>query len=77
MYTIILFVFIVLTLVLWIWAIVDILKSIFSIPVQKTYWLLVVILFPILGSLLYFQLGRSSLLRDTRQFNPRFHNEVE
>jgi hypothetical protein len=51
----ILFVFI--PVVLWIWALVDCLKSDFS-GSNKLIWLLLIILLPVLGSILYFLIGR-------------------
>lgn len=47
----------VLCVVLWIAALVDCLKS--SNP-NKIVWVLVIILLPFLGSILYFLIGRSS-----------------
>jgi uncharacterized membrane protein len=46
----------VLWFVLWVWALIDCLRS----PgTNKIVWILVIILLPILGSLLYFFIGRS------------------
>ncbi|HEY2720685.1 MAG TPA: PLDc N-terminal domain-containing protein [Chitinophagaceae bacterium] len=44
---------------LWIVALVDILKNEFR-GNDKIVWVIVVIFFPILGSILYFLIGRSS-----------------
>ena len=63
-------VLVILTFSLWIWAIIDIVKSSFKNPVQKTLWLLLVLLFPILGSIFYFQLGRKYTNRKPRRFQP-------
>ena len=47
---------------LWIVALVDILRSEFR-GNDKLIWILVVIFFPFLGSILYFALGRSAKIR--------------
>ncbi len=64
--------FITLTLVLWIWAIVDILKSHFKEGNMKNVWLAFVILFPIIGSIIYFQFRRKIINRKSRKFEPNF-----
>lgn len=40
--------------VLWIFAIIDILKSNFKDSTNKIIWVLIVLLLPVLGSILYF-----------------------
>jgi membrane protein DedA with SNARE-associated domain len=45
-------------LVLWIWALIDILKSDFKDNINKIIWLLVVLLLNFLGVLLYYFIGR-------------------
>ena len=47
---------------LWLIALVDILRSDFE-GNDKIVWVLVVILFPFLGSILYFVIGRSRKIR--------------
>lgn len=44
-------------LTIWIWAVVDLLKRELSGP-KLTKWLVIVLLFPILGFLLYLGIGR-------------------
>jgi len=51
-----------LILVPWIWALVDILKSKFTNS-NKIIWLLVVIFVPIIGFILYFLKGRKQKVR--------------
>lgn len=46
----------VLWFVLWLWALIDCLRSPGG---NKIVWILVIILLPILGSLLYFLIGKS------------------
>lgn len=49
--------FILLPSVLWIFAIIDILKSNFKDSTNKIIWVLIVLLLPVLGSILYFIFG--------------------
>jgi hypothetical protein len=44
-------------LVLWIWALVDILKS-SKPPAEKLLWVVVVALLPLIGLILYLVIGR-------------------
>ncbi|QOR75955.1 MAG: PLDc_N domain-containing protein [Thermoflavifilum sp.] len=45
-------------LVVWIWAIVDILRSRFDSDTTKLIWILLVVFLPLLGTLLYWIIGR-------------------
>lgn len=47
-----------LCLVLWIWAIVDIVNSRFREDSTKIIWILLVIFLPFLGTILYYFVGR-------------------
>ncbi|MCP9755808.1 hypothetical protein EGI26_11640 [Lacihabitans sp. CCS-44] len=47
-----------LTLVFWIIAIVDLVQRQFQDQTNKIVWALVVLIFPFLGSILYFLIGR-------------------
>jgi len=51
------FAFIILTLILVIWAIIDIFKSDLQVT-EKLLWGILIIIAPIIGSLIYFLLGR-------------------
>ncbi|MBO9565619.1 MAG: PLDc_N domain-containing protein [Niastella sp.] len=51
-----------LCLVLWIWAIVDIINSRFREDSTKIIWILLVIFLPFLGTLLHFVVGREQRL---------------
>lgn len=53
---------ILLPLLLWIFALVDILKNEF-IGSNKIVWLLVVILMPVVGAILYFLMGRQQKIK--------------
>jgi hypothetical protein len=46
-------------LALWIWAVVDLLRGDLSGP-NLTKWLAIVIIFPIIGFILYFSFGRKN-----------------
>lgn len=48
-----------LCLLLWIWALVDILKSRFQEDSTKILWCLLVVFLPFLGTILYFAIGRT------------------
>ena len=64
---------VILTMVLWFWAIIDIIKSRFKNRVMKTIWFAVVLFFPVLGSIFYFQLRKKYVVNGTRKFNPNFN----
>ncbi len=59
MHLIIVSVFLFLPTLLWIIALVDILKSNFKDSNNKILWVLVVILIPVIGSILYFIIGKN------------------
>lgn len=60
---IIVFIFILLPSIFWIIALIDILKSNFRDSNGKIIWALVVIFLPIIGSILYFAIGRSQKIK--------------
>lgn len=47
---------------LWIWAVVDIIKSDFKDTIMKVVWLLLVVFIPLLGFILYVVVGRATKL---------------
>ncbi len=51
-----------LCLILWIWAIVDIINSRFREDSTKILWILLVIFLPFLGTILYYVIGREQRL---------------
>ena len=63
----------VLTAVLWIWAFADIIRSRFENSAMKILWIILIFIFPILGSIIYFQFGKK-LIENQRKFNPDFNN---
>ena len=52
-----LMVFFLIPAVLWIIALVDVLRSNFEDSTNKLIWVLVIILFPIVGAIIYFAIG--------------------
>lgn len=50
--------------IFWVWALVDILKSDFKDGLTKIIWLALVIVLPLLGSILYFFIGREQKLKN-------------
>lgn len=59
MHLIIVLLFVLLPTVLWIVALVDIIKSDFKDSNNKIIWILIVILVPIIGSILYFLMAKN------------------
>jgi len=64
---------IILTIGHWFWAIIDLTKSLFKKTYLKTIWFLIVLLFPILGSILYFQMKNRMINKRRRKFQPNFN----
>ncbi len=60
---IIVFIFILLPFIFWIIALIDILKSDFRDTNGKIIWVLVVIFLPVIGSILYFLIGKSQKIQ--------------
>ena len=60
---IIVFIFILLPSIFWIIALIDILKSDFRDTNGKIIWSLVVIFLPVIGSILYFLIGKSQKIQ--------------
>ncbi len=69
--TILMIPLVVLTAVLWIWAFIDITRSRFERFEYKWLWIFLIILFPVLGSIGYFQFGKITT-KNSRRFNPDF-----
>ncbi|MFT6869904.1 MAG: hypothetical protein ACJAYY_000149 [Paraglaciecola sp.] len=64
---------VILTIILWFWAIFDITKSRVKNQTTQKIWLLTVLIFPVFGSLVYFQLKRKFIRFETRKFEPKFN----
>lgn len=67
------FTYAVLALILWIQSIRDIIDTNFQSQPLKVTWLVIVILFPVAGSIVYFQL-KKRLTGNSRIFKPNFGN---
>jgi hypothetical protein len=55
-------------LVFWVWCIIDIVKGEFKSDTDKIVWLLLVILLPFIGSVLYVTLGRRQKVESLDEF---------
>lgn len=64
-----------LALVLWIWAIVDVSQHYQDDPTKTLLWIIIVLCFPLVGSLIYFWLRNRTLGHD-RPFDPDFDETV-
>lgn len=62
-----------LVIALWFWAIIDISRSRFKNPTMNTVWLLAVLFFPLLGSILYFFMRNKFITKEPRRFQPNFN----
>jgi hypothetical protein len=56
-------VFLMVPVLLWVWAIIDLLKSHFPDSVNKVIWAIVIVFIPVLGPLLYLFLGRNQQIK--------------
>ena len=65
--------FAILAIILWIWAVFDITKSRFKNSIMKIVWLLIVLFFPVFGSIFYFQLRKKFVTKKNRDFQPNFN----
>ncbi len=62
----------ILTIGLWFLALIDIAKSRFKDQTMNTVWLLIVLFFPMVGSIFYFLLKKKYTTKEKRKFNPDF-----
>jgi len=62
--------YVILSFSLWAWAITDILKNEFKKSSLKFRWILIVMVFPVFGAILYFQLKRKV---NRKESNPQFN----
>ena len=65
-------VFLIPVLILWVWALVDIIKRRKQNSEPVGLWILIVLMFPIVGSILYFQLARRRMFGTKKGFSPDF-----
>ena len=52
--------------VIWLWAIIDLLRSDFTNGINKIVWAIVIIFIPFLGAILYLILGRSQKIKSSQ-----------
>ncbi|KOF02036.1 hypothetical protein OB69_15035 [Roseivirga seohaensis subsp. aquiponti] len=64
---------ILLAIVLWAWALLDLSKSRFKSGRANLIWLSIILFSPVMGSILYFQLKKGYTERRPRQFQPKFN----
>lgn len=59
----------------WLWALLHLSKSHFKNPTYKILWLLAILFFPVIGSILYFMLKKDFITGRKRKFNPNFRRK--
>lgn len=64
--------FLILTVVLWCWAFIDILRSRFENSNLRILWIVGIIIFPVIGSIIYFQFSKK-FKKEKRKFQPNFN----
>ncbi|WP_462234848.1 PLDc N-terminal domain-containing protein [Ekhidna sp.] len=62
-----------LAVVLWIWALIDIFRLSKNSHESPGSWLLLIILFPVLGSILFFQIGKRRMKNSRKEFRSKFN----
>lgn len=67
-----LFGLIVLIAILWLQAIIDISKTRFKYKIYNILWICIILFFPIIGCLIYFQFKRKNITSERREFKPNF-----
>ena len=60
---------------LWFWAIIDITRSRFKNPNMRTVWLIVVLLLPLMGTLIWLFVRKDLVTTEPRKFDPKFNRE--
>lgn len=63
-----------LSIILWFWAIIDINRSNFKEPKYKGLFLFMVLITPIIGSIIYFQMKKGYVSNNKRKFSLNFNN---
>ena len=58
--------------ILWLQAITDIVKTSCKFKIYMIVWICIVLFFPIIGSLFYFQFKRKNTKNKRREFKPNF-----
>lgn len=52
--------------ILWLWALIDLVKSEFTDKNMKLIWALIIIFIPLIGSIIYLVMGRKQKLPNTQ-----------
>ena len=65
--------FIIVAIVLWLWAIFDITRSRFKNPYMSTVWFLAILFFPAIGSIFYLLFRKKLVTERPRKFQPKFN----
>jgi len=73
MASIVVSVFSILVIGMWFWALLDIFRSRFQDQWVHSIWLIVVLFFPFIGSIMYFQLKRRYIVKRRLKFKPNFN----
>lgn len=63
------------SILLWSWAIIDINRSSFKDPKHKYLFFFMVLITPVIGSIIYFQMKRGYVSSNKRMFSPKFKNQ--
>lgn len=64
--------FSILTSILWLWAVIDVVKAQFKNTSMKFVAIVAIFLMPIFGPILYFQFKRQLTVKPKRRFQPKF-----
>ena len=60
-------------IIFWVWALLDLASSTFKKANWKIAWLLVIVCFPVVGSILYLLLRKDFKAQKRADFNPGFN----
>lgn len=63
--------------ILWIWATIDIIRSNFKGKNRSNVWFWIVLFFPVLGPIVYFQFKDKLFYVPPREFSPGFKHQKE
>jgi len=62
-----------LAVALWFWAILDVSRSKFKNQKNKMLFFFLILVVPIFGSIIYFQMKKSFISKEKRSFKPNFN----
>lgn len=58
--------------ILWVWALIDIVRNSRGSKEPLALWIFIVVLFPLIGPFVYFRVGRNRI-RQKKTFDPQFN----